>query len=84
MLIQRTTLKIDQQIYKLAKKKAVDQEISLQNLINNALKQYLTVDSDDNIQQRKEFKFGNFDLGKLKEKIDRKTLYEERPKTNPC
>ena len=80
MLIQRTTLRIDQQIYKLAKKEAVDKEISLQILINKALRQYLAINND--IREQKEFKLGSFDLGKLKKKIDRKTLYGQRPKTS--
>ena len=79
MLIQRTTLKLNQEIYKLAKKRAIDEEINFQELVNMALKRYLER-KEKKVSKKKKFKFGSFDIGGLKTKIDRKTIYEDRPK----
>ena len=81
MLIQRTTLKLDQEVYKLAKKRAIDKEINFQELVNKALKRYLQVEKEETAGKKK-FRFGSFDLGGLKGKLDRGSIYEQRSKTN--
>ena len=81
MLIQRTTLKLDQEVYKLAKKRAIDKEINFQELVNRALKRYLQVEEKETARKKK-FRFGNFDLGGLKGKLDRESIYEQRSRAN--
>lgn len=78
MLTKRTTLKLDQEIYKLAKKKAIDEEVDFQELINEALALYLKTEKKTRETRKERFDFGRFDLGGLKGKINRKSLYAKR------
>jgi len=81
MLIQRTTLKLNQEVYKLAKKRAIDKEINFQELVNRALKRYLQVEEKETAREKK-FRFGDFDLGGLKGKLYRESIYEQRSRAN--
>lgn len=75
MLIQRTTLKLNQDIYKAAKKRAIDEEMDFQELVNKALSRYL---DQEKKSKKMGFRFADFDLGGLKSKLDRKTIYGKR------
>jgi len=76
MLIQRTTLKLDQEIYKQAKKKAIDEEINFQQLVNKALENYLRK-KRANQNGKEEIKFSSLNIGGLKTGLRRKDIYNE-------
>ena len=80
MLYQRTTLRLNQDIYKQAKKRAVDQDINLQDLINQALKSYLNI--ADKTKKNANLDLAEFDIGKTKGKIDRKAIYGQKSQVN--
>ncbi len=80
MLIKRTTLRLNQELYKLAKKRAVDEESNFQDLVNKALARYLKIEKKVSREQKGRFEFGSFDLGGLKGKIDRESIYAQRAK----
>lgn len=80
MLYQRTTLRLNQDIYKQAKKRAIDQDINLQDLINQALKSYLNI--ADKTEKSTGLELAEFDIGKVKGKVNRKAIYGQKSQVN--
>lgn len=75
MQLQRTTVRIQKPLYKEAKKLAVEQDKSLQDILNEALHRYL---NNPEMQERKEklLVFRDKEMGyKLNRPLTRKDLY---------
>ena len=78
MLLKRTTLRLEEEIYRLAKKRAVDEGVTLQELVNRVLRRYLVREKGGGlVEKERRLKLGGFDVGRVKEKIERRRLYGE-------
>lgn len=76
MELQRTTVRITKPLFKTVKKLTVEKEISFQEIISQALINYLTnLDKGQEIRSEK-FKFADKNMGhKLDRPLTRKDLY---------
>lgn len=69
----RTTVSLTEDLYKEARKKAIDQRVAFTKIVNEALKDYLTPPKN---AKKVEFRFKIYKMGRVKGKLDRGELYE--------
>lgn len=74
MQLIRTTLRIKTNLKKAAEKKAVEEDISLQDIFNQALEDYLDKKA---LGKAKELVFKTHDLGKPLDNLRRSDYYAE-------
>ncbi len=72
---KRTTVAIEENLLKAAKNKAVEADISLKELLNQALKEKLDVTKQ--IKKKRKFRLRTFDMGQIKTPLTREDIYEE-------
>ncbi len=73
-MLVRTTLRIKEQLKKNAEKKALQDDITLQEVFNRALEQYLENESK---KEAKKIVFKTHDLGVPLDNLTRKDFYPE-------
>lgn len=68
----RTTVSLTEDLYKEARKKAIDQRVAFTKIVNEALKDYLTPHSPKKVG----FRFKIYRMGKVKGALTRSEIYE--------
>lgn len=68
----RTTVSLTEDLYKEARKKAIDQRVAFTKIVNEALKDYLNPQSPKKVG----FRFKIYQMGRVKGKLDRREMYE--------
>lgn len=68
----RTTVTLDDDIFKQARKKAIDDGVAFAKIVDNALKNYLKHRS----KVTKKFEIKVFSMGKIKTELSRNELYK--------
>ncbi len=68
----RTTVTLDNDTFKQARKKAIDDGVTFTKIVDNALNYYLKGDSE----VTKKFKVKVFSMGSIKTKLSRSELYK--------
>lgn len=71
----RTTVRFEEDLFKDARKKAIDQGIAFAEIINNALREYLKGSHKKAVY--KKIKFGAYHLGKIKGSLRRVDIYDD-------
>lgn len=69
----RTTVKLEENIFKEARKKAIDERIAFTDIVNQALKDYLKGPR----KKKNEFNFKIYNLGTIKGSLSRSEIYED-------
>lgn len=69
----RTTVRLEDEIFKEARKKAIDERVAFANIVNQALKNYLQQPKQ---AKKQEFKFKVYNMGTIKGNLSRQELYE--------
>ena len=73
-MLVRTTLRINENLKKSAEKKAMQMDMTLQDIFNNALAQYLEHDAQ---RQAKKIIFKMHDLGEPLDNLKREDFYKK-------
>jgi|GEM_PF-1649152 len=76
----RTTVQIDQDLYKSVKLKMLNEQLSFRQMVETSLRAVVNDQLDLNPQRKtrkKKIKFGGYNLGGIKGKLSRKEIYEE-------
>jgi len=73
-MLVRTTLRINENLKKSAEKKAMEMDMTLQEIFNNALAQYLEHDAQ---RQAKKIIFRTHDLGEPLDNLKREDYYKK-------
>ena len=71
----RTTIGLEDILYKQARKKAIDQRIAFSHVVNRALEAYLQA---PNPTKPKKFTLKVYKMGTVKGNLQRTQLYEQR------
>lgn len=71
----RTTVRIEERIFKDARKKAIDEGLPFAKVVNQALKQYLQIPKNKPKKQKFEYKIYN--IGQIKGSLSREDLYDD-------
>ncbi len=69
----RTTVTLNENTYKEARKKAIDEQKPFGRVVNEALETYLKITPP----QRQKFELKVFDMGKIKGTLRRVDIYED-------
>lgn len=69
----RTTVRFEENLFKDARKKAIDQGIAFADIVNEALKNFLK--KQPKVKKQK-FEFKVYDMGAIKGSLSRTELYE--------
>lgn len=72
MQLIRTTIRLNEQLKKIAERKALDENKSLQEILNSALERYL---KEEGIKEAKKIVFKSHDLGKPLDNLTRADYY---------
>ena len=70
----RTTVRLDEDLFKEARKKAIDQRVAFADIVNKALKDYL---KEPKKAKTAKFELKVYNMGKVKGKISRADIYED-------
>ncbi len=70
----RTTVRLDDEVFKEARKKAIDQRLSFASILNEALKAYLKKPKKET---RRQFKLKIYDMGQIKGSLSRTEIYAD-------
>jgi len=70
----RTTVRLDEELFKDARKKAIDQGVAFAKIVNEALRNYLKVEKK---AKTSKFELKVYNIGKIKGSLRRKDLYED-------
>lgn len=70
----RTTVRLEEKLYKEARKKAIDERRSFTDIVSIALESYIRLKKKD---KRKRFDLKIYDLGKIKGDLRRNEIYED-------
>lgn len=71
----RTTVRFEENLFKDARKKAIDEGLPFAKVVNQALKQYLQIPKNKPKKQKFEFKIYN--IGRIKGSLSRENLYDD-------
>ncbi len=72
MQLVRTTIRLNEQLKKFAERKALDENKSLQEILNHALERYL---EEEGTKEAKKIVFKGHDLGKPLDNLTRASYY---------
>ncbi len=70
----RTTVRLEDNIFKEARKEAIDQGLAFTDLINQALRNYL---SRDKKVKKGDFKFKVYKMGRVSGSLSREEIYRQ-------
>lgn len=74
MQLIRTTIRLDQHLKKFAEQKALEENSSLQEVVNNALERYL---ENEGKKEAKKIIFKTHHLGKALDNLTRNDYYQD-------